>query len=165
MHIYIYIYVCVCNICRFLGLGRQPHLAPGRQATPVARPHMGERCTAEEPQNRRFFTHGVAVEVTNGYKYVCITVYIYIYNITILTMVYYFNYGFKKKKLGYNPGDISTCNSNCKCVAVAVARVHYGITIGSWWDWCICMGALAASCFFDLCWCTGHALFAHSRPE
>lgn len=45
-------------------------------------------------------------------------------------MVYYFNYGLKKK-LGYNPGDISTCNSNCKCVAVAVARVHYGITIGS----------------------------------
>jgi hypothetical protein len=86
--------MCVCNICRFLGLGRQPHLAPGRQATPVARPHMGERCTAEEPQNRRFFTHGVAVEVTNGYKYVCITVYIY--NITILTMVYYFNYGLKK---------------------------------------------------------------------
>ena len=78
--IFIYICVCVCVIYAVSwDLVASPIWHLGGKPRRSRRPHMGERCTAEEPQNRRFFTHGVAVEVTNGYKYVCITVYIYIY--------------------------------------------------------------------------------------
>ena len=81
------------------------------------------------------------------YKY-CINIYMCVCDmicITILTMVFVL----KKTGIWYNPGDISSCNWNCKCVAVAVARVHYGITAGSWWE---LMHLHGSSCRFMLLW-------------